>query len=665
VLVWVGSGASSWLGYERWGDLAERFHRVFLRLDSGYKKIEAERELNTHDYPAVFQRCHDSNPQRYFSLLAETFGPRQIKPVYERFLAALRHAEGVSIVTTNVDETLERSLSAFELVQRSDLARMLALLAAKTPFIGKLHGTISSVQSTVFTTQDYAAIAADECYLEVLRSVLTASSVVFIGYSLRDQYLFDLLARTSHVLSLFGDGPHFLVSAEDRLALPDSVNLIRYRTDLHTDHRSAILAVELLRRPAVEADSLSYDRSNALPLQSGHFLSDFYPAGTWTTGNGFLLKRPDGQQAEMLLGPDWSREELPTTASTAAHDLAVGLICFDRVFLPLDCMGRVHQFLGSELFWDLISADAIRFVQWEGFDGLMFLVPNSGFGQLATGQVASMSTMKMITKQLAAVPGREADAADRFALLERQTRRIDLSGGLNFADVCNGLFVSPATRSILGLSEGTPAGQLPRWAAGPAMRLVQIARVGATCQMLGLSSMKIMAGAAKVAQVAFSAVAGGSLANDAATYALTGQFGVIPEGDFANPDVWRAVLEFRDANAGSRLRAYVHKYLQANQGAEIVAAINASLRQALPPNLLTDARQAMCALLLASNTTIGVTPGVWSDADLLWDGPRVWRLRARAPFDAYLREQKLGHYDLCPCGSYEKIKYCCQAALAQ
>lgn len=228
VLIWVGAGASSWLGFERWADLAERFHRVFVRTESGYMRLEAAHELGAHDYPAVFQRCRDASSQRYFSLLADTFGPpRQIKPVYERFLAALRQIKGASIVTTNVDEALERSLPDFELVQRSDLARTVTSVATRTPFIGKLHGTISSVTSTVFTTQDYASLVADGCYIEVLRSLLTTCSVVFIGYSLRDQYLFDLLARTSQLLSLFGDGPHFLISAEDRLELPESVNLIR------------------------------------------------------------------------------------------------------------------------------------------------------------------------------------------------------------------------------------------------------------------------------------------------------------------------------------------------------------------------------------------------------------------------------------------------------
>src|SRR5262249_2235691 len=188
------------------------------------------------------------------------------------------------------------------------------------------------------------------------------------------------------------------------------------------------------------------------------------------------------------------------------------------------------------VFWVLVSVDVIRFVHWKGFDSLMFLGRNSGFGHLTTGRIQRRSTKDVITEQLAAVPGREADASAKFALLESQTKRIDLSGNLNFADICNGLFVSPATRNILGLSEATPAGQLPRWAAAPALRVVHVARVGATCQMLGLSSMKLMAGAAKVAEVAFSAIAGGVLANEATSYTLTGEFGIIAEGAVAKPE---------------------------------------------------------------------------------------------------------------------------------
>lgn len=186
LLIWVGSGASSWLGYERWMDLASRFHGTFLRAESDYNRVEAAKELSQGNLPAVFQQCHDANSQRYFSLLVEALGTRPMKPVYERFLAALGQLEATSILTTNADETLERSLSQFELLQHSDLARGISLVGSKTRFIGKLHGSISSVQSAVFTTQDYDTLMRDGTFIEVLRSLLTTCSVVFIGYSLRD-----------------------------------------------------------------------------------------------------------------------------------------------------------------------------------------------------------------------------------------------------------------------------------------------------------------------------------------------------------------------------------------------------------------------------------------------------------------------------------------------
>jgi len=647
-------------------DLASRFHGTFLRAESDYNRVEAAKELSQGNLPAVFQQCHDANSQRYFSLLVEALGTRPMKPVYERFLAALGQLEATSILTTNADETLERSLSQFELLQHSDLARGISLVGSKTRFIGKLHGSISSVQSAVFTTQDYDTLMRDGTFIEVLRSLLTTCSVVFIGYSLRDQYLFTLLARTAKLLSLFGDGPHFLVSAEDRVDLPESVNIIRYRTDFHTDHRSCILAVELLRRPSEEVNALQYDRGTVAPLQSAHFLSDFYPGGTWSTSQTLGLKREDGTDSELMVGPAWTIEELPEPTATAAFDLAVGLICFDRVVFPIDCVGRAHQVLGGALFWHLVAEDLVQFVQWEGIDGVMFVPPLTACGSLVTGKVPSHTPMSVITRQLGPVPGREQWAGAQFDLLAGKVKLVDLSGTLNFADVCNGLLVSPLTRSTLGLSEATPLGQIPRWTAGPALRLAQIARVGAACQMLGLSSMKLMTGASQVAQIAFSAVAGGVMAQEVAAYTLTGQFGVIPEGAFGgDPQVWNSILAFRDSNEGTNLRSCVLKYLEANQGAEIVASVDASLRQALPYRLIDAARQRMSALLLARPGGLGVTPGIWSDASRLWNGPSAWRSRSKILLDSYLREHRLGPYELCPCGSCEKVRFCCQAALEQ
>src|ERR1022692_1453773 len=662
-LIWIGAGASSWLGYERWADLAQRFHGSFLRANSAYPSAEAERKLDEGDYPAVFQLCRDTDRQRYFSLLANSLTPLQMTPVYERFLSALRSLNQYSIITTNADETLERWLPGPVLVQRSDLSRTLSLVASKVPFIAKVHGSISEVEYTVFTSQDYDTLVNDARFVEVLRTLLTTCSVVFVGYSLRDRYLFKLLERNAELLSLFGDGPHFLISSEDRPDVPESVNVIRYLPDLHRDHRSSILALELMCRPTAEVEALRYEGQHVTTLQSAHFLTDFYPGGTWMTSGQLGLKRKDGSVAELLVGPNWSAEEYPTSLSTAAFDLAVGLICFDRVFLPIDTLGRAHDMLGAQLFWHFVAADVVRFVKWEGLDGLMMPTPGASYGRFVICQNASLSLGEAITRQLRPLPGKEKDAADHFALLESRTKQCDLSKTLNFTDLCNGLLVAPNMRTMLGLSDATPIGHIPRWLAAPVLRLAQVARVGATCQMLGVASMKLMAGCAPVAQTAFSAVAGGSLAHEAASYTLTGQFGLIPEAALSTPENWEAILRFRDTQVGANLRTQVLRYLQANQGAEIAASVDASLRNALPTRTLDEARAAMSVLLIAARSTISVTPGIWSDAFRLWDGPAAWRNKARTRFESYVREAGLSPYDLCPCGSCEKVKFCCQSAL--
>jgi hypothetical protein len=292
------------------------------------------------------------------------------------------------------------------------------------------------------------SLASDGTFTEVLRSLLTTCSVVFIGYSLRDQYLLDLLGRNADLLSLFGDGPHFLISAEERLGLPESVNIIRYRTDLHTDHRSGILAVELLGRPPEEADLLRYDRAKCPPLQSAHFLNDFYPGGIWSTMSGQVLglKAEDGTESQLVIGPNWTDEELPQTAATAAFDLAVGLICFDRVVLLIGCVGSAYRTLGEELFDRLVAEDVLQFVQYDSDDGVMFKPPMAAFGSIVTGKAPWRTPMVQIKRQLF-LPGREELTRAQFELLESKVKRVDLSGTLNFADVCNGLLISPITRN--------------------------------------------------------------------------------------------------------------------------------------------------------------------------------------------------------------------------
>jgi hypothetical protein len=105
--------------------------------------------------------------------------------------------------------------------------------------------------------------------------------------------------------------------------------------------------------------------------------------------------------------------------------------------------------------------------------------------------------------------------------------------------------------------------------------------------------------------------------------------------------------------------------MEANAGAELVASVDGGLRQALPSRLLQEARDEMSALLLVTGSQTGITPAVWNDAPHVFDGPALWRKRTNLRFKQYLLDHHLGPYDRCPCGSYEKVKFCCEPPLIQ
>ncbi|MGO9254755.1 MAG: SIR2 family NAD-dependent protein deacylase [Bryobacteraceae bacterium] len=668
VIIWVGAGASSWLGYERWAEAAERFHRAFLRKASARYMAEAgSAALKAEDYPRLFQLCFDASPETYRSMLAQSFAPKPMQPVYRRFVEAVNRLEGVSVVTTNVDEMLENSLPGFQVLQRSDLSRVTDLLGSRNRFLAKLHGSVSSIQTAVFKTDDYKSLEGDSSFVDCLSHMLAGCSIVFIGYGIRDAYVIELLNRSASIHSLFGDGPHFLVSPSPspRPELPSSVHPVQYRTDFHTDHRSGILAIELIARPASETGAFEYGRPAPRcqeDLRSAHFLSDFYPAGTWQSGQTAAIKREDGIVADIIVGPGWTSGEI-SPISTAAHDLAVGLMCFDQVLVPLDCINRVCNFVGENHFRTLVFEGILEPVHWEGFDLLMCFSDRPGFGSLATGKKGGgESAGEVIRKQMRPAVGHELEGSDLISRLEDRVITVDLSGTKNFADICSGLFSSPATRKILGMSDATPVGHIPRWLAHPALRLVQVARIGATCQKLALGSMKLMTGAARLAEVAFPAVAGGVLASEVASYALTGQFGIVDQDAFlADRRLWGSVLKFRQTTVGIQFRREIHKRLLSNEAAEIVPAIDSSLRQVLPTGVMQSARRQLSALLISGRHD--VVPAIWNDSTLLENGPAAWRRMSKQRLLDLMAAQRVAPYDDCPCGSYERAKFCCLAAL--
>ena len=127
-----------------------------------------------------------------------------------------------------------------------------------------------------------------------LKYLFTSCSVVFLGYGVRDDYVVKLLDQNASEMNLFGPGPHFVVT-NDEVILPQFLNRIRYVIKLHPDHRAALSVVDYILQSvpagviAVETKAVASEASlsgnpGAVPFgQTGYYISDFIPPGTWET----------------------------------------------------------------------------------------------------------------------------------------------------------------------------------------------------------------------------------------------------------------------------------------------------------------------------------------------------------------------------------------------
>jgi len=169
VVAWVGAGASRWAGLPSWHDLAKRMRKTFARNITDFPDDLAESRIASEAYPELFQLCRDLDIKSFNSTLLRELNAPAISPLYLQFIDRLRKIAPGRIVTTNVDLCLEQQLGPIDVIERADVERCRGCILADTPFLAKLHGSISSVGSTIFTSSDYQQLVGkgDYRYLSI------------------------------------------------------------------------------------------------------------------------------------------------------------------------------------------------------------------------------------------------------------------------------------------------------------------------------------------------------------------------------------------------------------------------------------------------------------------------------------------------------------------
>jgi hypothetical protein len=90
IVLWVGAGASRWLGYSSWEGLSRQLRKTFFQEHvTGFNNDGAMALIDKGKFPALFQMCRDLDSATYHRFIVDSFAPRQHTPAYAEFVSLL------------------------------------------------------------------------------------------------------------------------------------------------------------------------------------------------------------------------------------------------------------------------------------------------------------------------------------------------------------------------------------------------------------------------------------------------------------------------------------------------------------------------------------------------------------------------------------------------
>ena len=240
----VGAGSSVRVGYPDWFGLLTGLEDLASKWVAGFKPDKGKRKDDPLTYVDDIKShiCDETgNLDRYHNLLYELFGRRSAS--VDNFHKMLVSLPFRGILTTNYDIVLEAALSELEqqlvpdksLVIDGDFAApvhefLMEMLDTSTPRrIAHLHGKYDNWKSIILSRKDYQRAYEGTSDLnfpggnqarkdsewtlhrKLLWAVLATRRVVFVGFSMCDPYLNEMLDAVSKDLWRWDKSTHYAI----------------------------------------------------------------------------------------------------------------------------------------------------------------------------------------------------------------------------------------------------------------------------------------------------------------------------------------------------------------------------------------------------------------------------------------------------------------------
>lgn len=239
VVLWVGSGFSSYAGYPTGKELTT------ILLSQINDPID---QLSNHE-STFLNEAADNYVERngrkdLISLLIKEFGKKPLRNDIHKSLVLINRIK--YIITTNYDLLFEETYNNKIVVVSRDKDLPDSGKNPDKTILLKIHGDISQPDSIVITSEDYKKFQSDTIVWSEIRALLSKYAVVFIGYSLNDPNVKTMLDDIDTRLQ---EKRHPFFFIGNRVEESTRIDLAHY--NLHFIEMDAVDAIKYIERKTI------------------------------------------------------------------------------------------------------------------------------------------------------------------------------------------------------------------------------------------------------------------------------------------------------------------------------------------------------------------------------------------------------------------------------
>lgn len=218
-ILFIGAGLSVIAGLYDW----DSFVRVLLKHPAtGLKYNSNEISESRLGREQLVEYCYskfkdNGKTKEFWDIVRERLLLKNPKMFADKYLPLIQRIKKIepfptTIITTNIDNCLEeaRIIEPIEVFYKPNEFTINNL---NNGGIFHIHGYIEQVENALLTESKYLEMYKDNNFREFLRQIFCKYSVLFLGYSLRDRKLLEIIFQENKNMN----EPHFALFPEDEI----------------------------------------------------------------------------------------------------------------------------------------------------------------------------------------------------------------------------------------------------------------------------------------------------------------------------------------------------------------------------------------------------------------------------------------------------------------